>query len=256
MAANGNKCSPQRLTRRDSLQMDDCAGLGMFGVLEVAIAMGLYYALTDPQWVLVGKGLSIDAKANILILKHCIEAIDSRHRYGSNLQLYYKEWFKSSANQNFFSWLDYGDGKEVDLEDCPRSKLDQQCVKYLGLEARKSYEHVIVNGKILRSTTRIHLNHESPQLKYIFVVSTSKKLYIGEKKKGFFHHSSFLAGGAILTAGRLWVKDGVLKRISPSSGHYKPTEDSLERFLSILKENGVNLDEVQIRKANEDFWSP
>lgn len=28
--------------------------------------------------------------------------------------------------------LDIGDGKELDLEDCPRSNLRQQCIKYLG----------------------------------------------------------------------------------------------------------------------------
>ncbi|XP_022853171.1 IQ domain-containing protein IQM3-like [Olea europaea var. sylvestris] len=193
----------------------------------------------------VGKGLFIDNKAHILVSKHWIEAIDPRHRYGNNLHLYYKEWFKSSTNQHFLFWLDLGDGKEVDLEECPRSKLDQQCVKHFGPQEREYYEYVVVDGKILHNITRIPLHHGSPQLKYIFVVSTSKKLYIGEKERGFFHHSSFLAGEATLTAGRLLVKDGVLKRISPSSGHYNPTENSLERFLSILKKNGVNLHEVQ-----------
>ncbi|CAI9769491.1 unnamed protein product [Fraxinus pennsylvanica] len=204
----------------------------------------------------VGKGLSIDTKAHMLVSKHWIEATDPWHRYGNNLQLYYKEWLNSSTNQYFFFWLDSGDGKDLDLEECPRSKLDQQRVKYFGQEERKKYEYVVVEGKILHNMTRKPLHHGSPQLKYIFVVSTSKKLYIGEKEKGIFHHSSFLAGEATLTAGRLLVEDGKLKRISPSSGHYKPTEDSLERFLSILKENGVNLEEVQIRKANEDFVSP
>lgn len=30
------------------------------------------------------------------------------------------------------SRLDVGDGKDVNLEKCPRSKLQQQCIKYLG----------------------------------------------------------------------------------------------------------------------------
>lgn len=34
-----------------------------------------------------------------------------------------------------------------------------------------------------------------------------------QKKKGAFHHSSFLAGGTTLAAGRLEVEDGVLKVI-------------------------------------------
>lgn len=32
-----------------------------------------------------------------------------------------------------------------------------------------------------------------------------------QKKKGMFHHSSFLAGGATLAAGRLVVEDGTVK---------------------------------------------
>ncbi|KAL3624643.1 hypothetical protein CASFOL_031311 [Castilleja foliolosa] len=109
--------------------------------------------------------------------------------------------------------LDIGDGKEVDLKECPRSKIRQQCIEYLG--------------------------------PWIFVMSTSKRLYSGEKKKGLFHRSSFLAGGATLAAGRLIVDDGVLKCISAYSGHYRPTDDCLDTFLSFLNENGVNLDEVE-----------
>lgn len=43
---------------------------------------------------------------------------------------------------------------------------------------------------------------------YIYIVTLLKYL---QKKKGIFHHSSFLAGGATLAAGRLAVEDGVLK---------------------------------------------
>ncbi|KAL2481644.1 IQ calmodulin-binding motif family protein [Abeliophyllum distichum] len=206
----------------------------------------------------LGKGLSMDAKAQILAFNHWIEAIDPRHRYGHSLRFYYEEWCKSNAGQHFFQWLDLGDGKEVDLEECPRASLRQQCIKYLGPLERENYEYVVVEAKILhkKSGKPLMTNPGSPGLKWIFVVSTSKKLYIGEKKKGSFHHSSFLAGGATIAAGRLMVEDGVLKWISPYSGHYKPTHDSLESFLSILKENGVNPDEVEIRKANEDYESP
>jgi hypothetical protein len=67
-----------------------------------------------------------------------------------------------------------------------------------------------------------------------------------------FHHSSFLAGGVTLAAGRLVAENGILKSISAYSGHYRPTDDSIDSFLSLLKENGVNLNGVQIYKANED----
>ncbi|XP_022851389.1 IQ domain-containing protein IQM2-like [Olea europaea var. sylvestris] len=161
----------------------------------------------------VGKGLSKDTKAQKLAFQHWIEAIDPRHRYGHSLHLYYEEWCKTNAGQPFFYWLDLGDGKEVDLKECPRSKLRQQCIKYLGPQERELYEYVVVHGKILHKQTGIPLdtNNGSLGLKWIFVMSTSKRLYTGEKKKGYFHHSSFLAGGTTLAAGRLVVEDGVLK---------------------------------------------
>lgn len=47
--------------------------------------------------------------------------------------------------------------------------------------------------------------------KWIFVLSTTRTLYIGQKKKGVFQHSSFLSGGAITAAGRLVAHEGVLE---------------------------------------------
>lgn len=47
--------------------------------------------------------------------------------------------------------------------------------------------------------------------KWIFVLSTSRSLYVGQKKKGAFQHSSFLSGGATTAAGRLVARDGILE---------------------------------------------
>ncbi|XP_075078587.1 IQ domain-containing protein IQM3 [Nicotiana tabacum] len=203
----------------------------------------------------VGKGLSKDAEAQILAFQHWIEAIDPRHRYGHNLHIYYEEWCNTDAGQPFFFWLDLGDGRKVDIKECPRAKLQKQCIKYLGPQEREHYEYIIAGGQILHKLTGILLDTTKgpPGAKWIFVMSTSKRLFAGEKKKGMFHHSSFLAGGATLAAGRLVVEDGTVKSISPYSGHYRPTDDSLDSFLSILKENGVKVDEVKIKKANEDY---
>nr|DAD48612.1 TPA_asm: hypothetical protein HUJ06_018549 [Nelumbo nucifera] len=199
----------------------------------------------------VGKGLSKDAKAQKLAFQHWIEAIDPRHRYGHSLHIYYEEWCKADAGQPFFYWLDIGDGKEVDLKECPRSKLRQQCIKYLGPQEREHYEYIIIDGKIVHKQTGTFLdtNSGSQNVKWIFVMSTSKKLYCGEKKKGSFHHSSFLAGGATLAAGRLAAENGVLKSISAYSGHYRPTEENLGTFQAFLGDNGVNLDNVEVCNA-------
>lgn len=47
--------------------------------------------------------------------------------------------------------------------------------------------------------------------KWIFVLSTTRSLYIGQKNKGLFQHSSFLSGGAITAAGRLVAHGGILE---------------------------------------------
>ncbi|XP_057777835.1 IQ domain-containing protein IQM3-like [Salvia miltiorrhiza] len=205
----------------------------------------------------VGKGLSRDAKAQKLAFQHWIEAIDPRHRYGHSLHLYYEEWCKTNTGQPFFYWLDLGDGRDFELKECPRSKLRQQCIKYLGPIEREHYEYEVVDGKFLHKLTGkpLDTSQGSGGSKWIFVMSTFKRLYIGEKRKGLFHHSSFLAGGATLAAGRLTAEDGVLKGISAYSGHYKPTDDILDSFLSFLRENGVNLNEVEIQKPADDYES-
>ncbi|KAI9090569.1 hypothetical protein K1719_028422 [Acacia pycnantha] len=192
----------------------------------------------------VGKGLSKDAKARKLALQHWLEAIDPRHRYGHNLQFYYARWLHCDSDQPFFYWLDIGQGKEINHERCPRSKLQQQCIKYLGPEERKAYEVAIENGRLYYKQSR-KLVETYGDAKWIFVLSTSNTLYVGQKIKGKFQHSSFLAGGATLSAGRLAVEGGVIKAIWAHSGHYLPTEENFQAFLLFLIKHGVDITDVE-----------
>ncbi|CAH8348971.1 unnamed protein product [Eruca vesicaria subsp. sativa] len=164
-----------------------------------------------------------------------------------------------SSTGNYFSLLDIGEGKEVNLvEKCSRTKLQQQCIKYLGPMERKAYEVVVEDGKFFYKNTGEMLqtsSMEDSDSKWIFVLSTSKVLYVGKKKKGTFQHSSFLAGGATVAAGRLVVEDGVLKAVWPHSGHYQPTEENFLDFLSFLRENDVDITDVKMSPTDEDEFS-
>lgn len=142
----------------------------------------------------------------------------------------------------------------MNLERCPRLKLHQQCIKYLGPIERKAYEVVVENGKFLYrySAKLLHTTGGPRDAKWIFVLSTSKTLYVGLKKKGTFQHSSFLAGGATLAAGRLVVEDGILKAVWPHSGHYLPTEENFLEFMSFLMENNVDLTNVEKSPYEEE----
>ncbi|XP_043690597.1 IQ domain-containing protein IQM2-like [Telopea speciosissima] len=206
----------------------------------------------------VGKGLSKDVKARKLALQHWLEAIDPRHRYGHNLHFYYVKWLNCESRQPFFYWLDIGEGKEVNLVDrCPRSKLQQQCIKYLGPTERNAYEVVVEDGKFFyKQTEKLLDTTEGPKdAKWIFVLSTSKTLYVGQKTKGRFQHSSFLAGGATSAAGRLVVDNGVLKAVWPHSGHYRPTEENFEEFVAFLEEHKVDLSNVKKSPDEEESLS-
>eukprot|EP01018_Ginkgo_biloba_P016190 Gb_10224 [translate_table: standard] len=203
----------------------------------------------------VGKGLSKDENARKLAFQHWIEAIDPRHRYGHNLHFYYDAWSKSDTDEPFFYWLDVGDGRNLSLKDsCPRTKLQQQRIKYLGPKEREQYEFVPENGKLVykQSGQPVDTTKESEGSKWIFVMSTSKTLYVGQKKKGTFQHSSFLAGGATSAAGRFIVENGILKSIWPYSGHYLPTEQNFNELLNFLEENGIDLSNVQKGSIDED----
>lgn len=74
---------------------------------------------------------------------------------------------------------------------------------------REAYEVVVEGGRLAYRKSK-DLVHTSEGSKWIFVLSSSRVLYVGEKKKGQFQHSSFLAGGATIASGRLVAQNGVL----------------------------------------------
>ncbi|CAA2933627.1 Hypothetical predicted protein [Olea europaea subsp. europaea] len=202
----------------------------------------------------VGRGLFKNEKAQKLVLEHWLELIDVQHRYGQNLRLYFIEWFRSSTMEPFFYWLDKGEGKDLNLlEKCPRLQLQQQCIKYLDDIERKAYEVIVEDGKLYYKQSRkiLETTGEPDGVKWIFVLSTSKELYIGRKTKGAFHHSSFLAGEATSAAGRIIAEKGIIKELGRKSGHYRPTEENFQDFLSFLREKNLNVTHIKLNSLDD-----
>lgn len=100
---------------------------------------------------------------------------------------------------------------------------------------------VVFNHMIRKSLQKGH--------KWIFVCDTSLRLYIGYKQTGAFQHSSFLHGSRILAAGQIKVKDGQLRRLSPLSGHYRPSAANFRTFVKSLKASGVDMSHVSISRS-------
>ncbi|KAJ5925000.1 hypothetical protein N7454_007639 [Penicillium verhagenii] len=79
------------------------------------------------------------ATSKAMDLQYFLEMVDVKHRHGSNLRAYHNVWKNSPSKQNFFYWLDFGEGKDVDLEYRPRERLEKQEVRYLSPEERLNY---------------------------------------------------------------------------------------------------------------------
>ncbi|VAI15535.1 unnamed protein product [Triticum turgidum subsp. durum] len=130
-------------------------------------------------------------------------------------------------------------------------------IRLNAIQEREYYEYIIKEGKSVHkiSGEPLDTSQGSKGTKWIFVMSTAKKLYAGQKERGVFQHSSFLAGGATIAAGRFTAENGVIKSIWAYSGHYKPSAENLTNFMSFLEENGVDLKEVEVRSSTkEDYY--
>lgn len=87
--------------------------------------------------------------AKMMDLQYFLEMVDQKHRYGSSLRKYHNYWKSQDTDQNFFYWLDQGDGKDVELEECSRARLDKEQVRYLSREERLQYQVKVDNEGML-----------------------------------------------------------------------------------------------------------
>lgn len=182
------------------------------------------------------------ASHTVLDCTHWLEVMDDRHRYGSYMRPYYEFWMSVGAPDNFFYWLDYGEGRVVDLGNTgcncrkviSRVQLEGSCVRYCSEKEREQYRAIMKDGLLVWASENNpgRLGQYSPVdtnfgPKWIFVIDVHGNLYVNRKKKGGFHHSSFVAGQPVMAAGRISVDEGLVVCIGPNSGHYRTTWEQL-----------------------------
>jgi len=82
----------------------------------------------------------------------------------------------------------------------------------------------------------------------IYVMDHDGNLFLSNKAGiADFQHTSFLAGQPVAAAGDIRVENGVIKEISRSSGHYRPSEELLDQVVDRLLSDGVPPD-FEVRK--------
>jgi hypothetical protein len=80
-----------------------------------------------------------DKTAKMMDLQYFLEMVDQKHRYGSNLRAYHEQWKKTETHENFFYWLDKGEGRHFEHPTVSRERLEKEQVRYLSREERLNY---------------------------------------------------------------------------------------------------------------------
>lgn len=168
----------------------------------------------------------------------------STTRYGANLRAYYKEWKRQEAKPSFWEWLD---DESIEVEGVPRTKLERETVLYCDTVAeRQKFALSVRNGVIFQDASQEIV--ETGEDGWIFVLRDGV-LYGGQKetkKIPRIHHTSFVGGECVQTAGMMVITGGLIQTIYPHSGHYRPSEHELLVLLQFLVANGVDLRDVAV----------
>lgn len=98
-------------------------------------------------------------KTKAMDVHYFLEMIDIKHRYGPNLRIYHEEWKKSRTLDNFFLWLDFGEGSIISCQACPRQRLERERVRYLSTEERRNYlVYIDRNGRLCWAKNGAHVD--------------------------------------------------------------------------------------------------
>jgi hypothetical protein len=111
-------------------------------------------------------------------------------------------------------------------------------VKYLDDVERERVKTTVDENGLLRNADGEFVNTTEPA---IFVVDEKGDILLSSNQElGKFHHSSLNAGGDVLFAGEIVVKNGVIQTISDESGHYRPNPRLMIQLKRILASKGVD----------------
>uniref|UniRef100_A0AAV1T1W1 Uncharacterized protein n=1 Tax=Peronospora matthiolae TaxID=2874970 RepID=A0AAV1T1W1_9STRA len=179
--------------------------------------------------------------------KSWLEVCDRKHRYGANLRAYYKEWKRQPMEPmkpSFWEWLD---DESIEVAGVPRTKLERETVLYCDTAAeRQKFALSVQNGVIVRDFGQ-EIVETGPD-GWIFVLRDGVLYGCQKETKKIprIHHTSFVGGECVQTAGMMVITEGVIKTIFPHSGHYRPSEYELLVLLRFLVKNGVDLSAVDV----------
>ena len=172
-------------------------------------------------------------------LQYFLEMVDRKHRYGSSLRKYHAVWKSSDSEENFFYWLDKGEGQRVSLEKCPRDRLDRERVRYLSREERLRYLVMVDReGRLCWRKNEVRITTDSERWRdsvegIVEVGSRVEKWEESKHKQGSEDEDSEgLSGGEDENS-----SDSVEVDSNPSNGHSASIPESQGGLTTVKKKS-------------------
>jgi hypothetical protein len=124
-------------------------------------------------------------------------------------------------------------------------------ITYLSEKGRLEYQVFVncsgllvdISGKPLHSPSNHIITNP---VRAIYVVDIKGRMFLSFYHPiGVFHHSSLVAGEDVLVAGEMVLVDGKIDLINNHSGHYRPSNRSLDLLIDALDSLNVKINEVE-----------
>lgn len=154
---------------------------------------------------------------------------------------------------NYVEWL-----KERYIPDTLETERGQQLllrfsnrVQYLDKYQREEKKIHIENGFFFNSLgEKFHTGGMETNVAgkgwAIYIRSTKNEIYAYTHQQNVFHHSSFVSGAPVYSAGEIAVDNGRLIGITNKSGHYKPEISHCYNMMDYLLSHNVALKGVAV----------
>jgi len=142
-----------------------------------------------------------------------------------------------------------------------RQQLDRTSVVYCDQVQRRQYEVTIVSGRLYWANRSLDSDYyyESDLVDcsdmLMYLMAPDRKLYMHTKTVGKMQHSSFLAGAAVVFAGSCRVHHGWITVLTNESGHYKPSNDALYKFIEFLRSCGLDTASMSVLERGRNAAS-
>ena len=242
----------------------------MRGVMELT-ARELNYVAGGGQ-LQGAAGTTAPKKVNGVELKkldasYRLEKLDPKHRPGAVLDMLV--WIAAQqpdvADRPFFPWVDsldeftfkqmynlYWEGKPPTPDQFPQTwKAFQSSVMYCTASEAATFRVNVEQGGRVSSVGQFITTEKDAGLLgangvWIWVMSRDYELYSAPHQLNRLHHSSFLAGRALLGGGEWRVHEGRVKALTGKTGHYKIDGNRFVEALKRMLLQGIDLSAAEV----------